>query len=312
MAGVVLMLGVAMAITGCADEDAAVSTQPGVGVSSTSPPSSTTAPPATVAPTSTTVSPPTTAPDSTTTTAPPVAITALAEPGARTEWSGTIDTDIDISLWLAEEDGRIRGELVYDRVGEPILLLGRRITDQFVVIHEFAADGRVTGTLSFDDPLDRSEPIAGLWGELDLELRYEGIAAEPHRFDPLVQDGIYVYQFRPFGDALDPVGDPIWGSSGWLRVETVGTDQLLVEFQNTRRAPSYNLAIVEPAVVPLENNRAVFDGAEIAPDWLADCAFEIVIFDEYAFVEHVDERWQCGFGMGAGVEMEYVRISALD
>ena len=306
------MLAVAMAMTGCADEDAAVSTQPGIGVSSTSPPSSTTAPPTTLAPTSTTASPPTTAPDSTTTTAPPVAITALAEPGARTEWSGTIDTDIDISLWLAEEDGRIRGELVYDRVGEPILLLGRRITDQFVVIHEFAADGRVTGTLSFDDPLDRSEPIAGLWGELDLELRYEGIAAEPHRFDPLVQDGIYVYQFRPFGDALDPVGDPIWGSSGWLRVEMVGPDQLLVEFQNTRGAPSYNLAIVEPAVVPLENNRAVFDGAEIAPDWLADCAFEIVIFDGYAFVEHLDERWQCGFGMGAGVEMEYVRISALD
>ena len=42
---------------------------------------------------------------------------------------------------------------------------------------------------------------------------------------------------------------------------------------------------------------------------MEDCAFEITVFDGFAFVEHLYERFDCGFGFGAGVEGSCVHLA---
>lgn len=224
-----------------------------------------------------------------------------------TAWIGTIDGDIPISMWLAEQDGHIRGELVYDRVGEPITLLGRRHDGGFVLVREFARDGRVTGTLSFVDDGDRAASIEGSWDDLDLVLDHVGRPESEFRFDPEFLPGVYTFQFAPFGEAVEGFDDPAWGASGWLQIQTFG-GRILIEIQNTRGAPGYNLAVIDQTDVLLAGqNTLVFDSDHPWSDHVAvDCAFEITAYAGFAFIDHIGERWDCGFGLGAGVEGAYL------
>lgn len=260
--------------------------------------------------TSTSTTTTTTTATSSSTTTSTTTLPTTDSPSANVEhsaWTGTIDGDISISMWLAEQDGHIRGELVYDRVGEPITLLGRRHDDGFVVVHEFASDGRVTGTLSFVDDGERAAPIEGRWGDLDLVLDHVGRPESEFRFDPEFVPGVYSFQFAPFGEAVEGFDEPAWGASGWLRIHTIGP-RILIEIQNTRGAPGYNLAVIDQTdVLLVGHNTLVFDSDHAWSDHDAvDCAFEITAYAGFAFIDHVDERWDCGFGMGAGVEGAYL------
>ncbi len=246
--------------------------------------------------TTSTSTPPTTVPPSTT---PPAPSRALAPEGKRTNWEGVIDGDIGFTLSLAQQGLHLRGELAYDSVGEPITILGTRLADSdFYVLHEFDPNGRVTGTLSFTYPGDGSIPD-GHWDDLSLTMRFVGIDPQGNVFDPLVRPGTYGYQFKPYGDDED-----CCGAAGRMSLSHVIADSVTVEFENHRGAPSYNLAYLESTKLVLEGNRAVFDGAGI--EWMEECAFEIVVYDGFAFVDYLDERWDCGFGMGAGVSGAYL------
>lgn len=230
----------------------------------------------------------------------------IAEPGLRSVWSGTIDGDIAISVWLAQEDRFLFGELVYDAIGEPIPIIGDvRPASDLVVLHEFALDGSVTGTLVFDDTGDRSSPLTGFWNELTLELIYDGVDEQAGVFDPTVRSGEYRYQFPPFGEGEDDA----WGPAGYLGISAlVDGVSAVVEIQNLRGAPGYNQASIEPVELALDGNRFVFDSDDVdlaAFDGL-DCAFEVVVFDGFAFVEYLDDRWDCAFGFGAAVSGVYV------
>ena len=239
------------------------------------------------------------------TTPPPTAAdvlsgSALAIDGQRTEWSGVIDDTINFSMWLAQRDGFLRGELTYDTSGQPIALLGRSfLSGNGYFLHEFGDDGRVSGTLILGDVLDGNISNAW-WGDRDLDLRFAGVADEPYFFDPLVRPGIYTYSFAPFGDS----DDGCCGPSGKVQISAVTGNSLLLNIQNVTSGPGFNLASVEPTELPLVNNVARYEAtdAEIG----LDCAFDVTVFDGFAFIDYVDERFDCLFGNAAGVEGIYV------
>lgn len=294
----------ALASCGSGDDPAGEPSTTTTTVPSTTNPTTTAAPttsPSTTLPgtTSTTTTPTTsTTSTTTTTTLAPLPDRGLAAPGTRTVWSGTIDGDIDFSLWLAQQDAYLRGELTYTRVGEPITIVGLVRETGLVVLHEFDPGGNITGTLGFDHAAGETDITDGFWDELPLTLTYAGASDEPYFFDPLVRPGDYRFQFAPF----DEEDDRCCGSAGLLRISDVTESEVTVEFNNHRGAPSYNIAYVEPVTLALDGNRARYERV----DEFDDCAFEIVVFDGFAYVDHVDDRWQCGFGNGATVTGVYV------
>ena len=228
----------------------------------------------------------------------------LAAPTQRTLWTGTIDGEIGFTMWLAQNGDHLFGELRYDTVGEPIVVVGwRRFGAGFVVLHEFAPNGRITGSLVFEDHGDRVRPIEGTWDDRTLVLEHVGLADEPYWFDPLVREGEYLYRFKPFDEGG---GALCCGPVGSLHVSWVDADSMVIEFENIRGAPSFNLATIPPTEIPRVGHQAIFDGAEVGDELRSDCAFGITVYDGFAFVDHIDQRWDCGFGMGASVEGVYL------
>ena len=221
----------------------------------------------------------------------------LAPEGQRSLWTGTIDGRIGITMWLTQYEGLVRGELTYDTVGQPIAVHGEAYpSGDAWYLQEIGDDGRVSGTLILGAVVD-GEVAQASWGELDLELTLDGIDETPTFFDPLVRPGRYEYSFGPF-----PGEDPCCGPTGSLEISAVTTDTVTIEIENVTGGPGYNLAIIDPIVVPLDGNVARYE----LTDDLVDCAFEIEIFDGYAHVRHLDERYECLFGNAAGVEGIYV------
>ena len=226
----------------------------------------------------------------------------LAPAGTRATWSGAIGDGIGFSMWLAKQGRFLRGEIIYTRVGEPITLLGTHDpASALYVLREFGTDGRISGTMSFDDPAPGAA-IAGRWDELPFTAGFDGLDDRPYVFDPLVRSGHYGYRYPPFAAA----DDDCCGSVGNLTVSGLGDDAAEIEFENNRGGPSFNQAIFEPTIVPLIGNRAVFEGT--AGGVYEDCAFEITVFDGFAFVDHLDGRSNCGFGNAAGIEGPYLLI----
>lgn len=214
----------------------------------------------------------------------------VANPGERTEWRATIDGDIEADVWLAQTGGFVRGEITYDSVGEPIMLIGQAYDsrDGYFVREFVPGEGRaeVTGTLILGQVEDGTVTEAA-WNDDSLTLDYVGVADEPYFFDPLARAGDYTYAFAPFGE-----GDKCCGPSGRLTISDVEDTSLQIEMNTVTSGPAFNQAFVDPTVVPLKGNVARFEQL----DEFTDCAFDITVFDGFAFVQHVDDRFDCGFG----------------
>ena len=236
----------------------------------------------------------------------------LALPGERGRWTGTIDGTIGGEIWLAQEGDFVRGEIVYTSVGEPILLLGQRVVppdgNEWYLLREFGSDGRVSGSMNLIDPAEGAIGSA-TWGEFEMVLNYQGVGDEPYFFDSAnFRDGEYRYAFAPFlddqtgGDTEE--GRPCCGPSGELVISDISAATLFVSFFNVTSAPASHIAMLPPAEIPRDGNRALYENVD--GDFM-DCAVEIVLFDGFAFVDYVDERWECGFGNRAGVSGVYVQ-----
>lgn len=238
-------------------------------------------------------------PEATTASSPTAA--SLALPGERSVWTGTIDGSIGVEIWLAQHDEFLRGEIVYTSVGEPITLLGRQYSDSgdvYSYLQEFGSDARVSGSITLEGGNDGVFDSA-TWGELDLELEYQGVDDQPYFFDPLVREGDYRYAFPPFGD----FGTECCGPEGNLAISNVTDSTLTVEFANVTSGPAFNQALLQPVEIELDDNRARFEALD--GDFI-DCEFEIVVFDGFAFVDYLNDRFRCGFGNNAGVSGNYV------
>ena len=134
------------------------------------------------------------------------------------------------------------------------------------------------------------------WGDQQLTLERTE-ATEPYFFDPLVRAGRYSFSHAPFGGAAE-----CCGPTGLLIISDVTADAVTIAVQNYGGGPSFNSAWIDPSTVPLTEGRAVFSSSEEG----LDCSFEIVVFDGFAFVDHVGERFDCAFGNAASVVGNYV------
>ena len=219
----------------------------------------------------------------------------IAPPGRITNWEGVIGDDIPVTIWVAQNDTFLRGEISYG--AEPIMVLGRQYPDGGFYLHEFGPDGQVSGTLILPTVND-GKIIDATWGDLPLRLDLASVGSTPFFFDPLVRPGNYVYAFAPFG------GDDVCcGPIGLMQISNVTDTELTISFNNTTSGPAFNLASIYTTEIPLDQNVARFERID---SFHPNCKFEISIFDGYAYVEYVDEAFDCGFGNAASVEGIYV------
>jgi len=277
-------------------------------------PASTQTPDATAVPDSTGVPDPTAVPDLTAvpdptfTTAPeatppasddPQSGISLAQPGQVTLWSGVIDNSIEVTLELEQHGSFVGGWITY--AAEPILVLGRAFASGGWFFHEFGPDGRNSGTFSFESVADGAV-TGGMWGTLEMDMEFVGTADGASLFTPSTQAGEYRYLFGPY-----PEDENCCGPQGFMQISNVTSDAMTVHFNNTRGGPSYNLAYLDPTEIPLNENVGFYESSD---GQFINCAFEVEVFDGFAYVHYVDERWECGFGQGAAVEAIYVLTQA--
>lgn len=232
---------------------------------------------------------------STTTSAPPPRLRGdtIAPDGMASHWSGSVavgDGSQTVSLWLAETQRLIRGEITYADTGETRLLAGKRLGTGFFV-HEFDSAGRARNT--FEVGLVSSGELLEITGTPPgpIALELVDVVTDPTAFEPTIQPGDYKYAFAPFN------GERCCGPSGGLTISNVALDSLTVAIDATTSGPAFNIATIEPTTLPLSGNVARFEERN---DWL-DCAFELIVFDGLVFVESVDQRVDCGFGLNASV-----------
>lgn len=245
--------------------------------------------------------------ESTGATTPPTLVGDLIAPaGMASVWTGQVtvnDETRPVSLWLAETQNVVRGEIVYSNTGETRLLLGSRLRTGFY-LHEFDSANRVRTTFSVSsitngvlgeitgsNELNALGPVA--LGPIAIDL--VDIIDKSQAFKPVMQAGTFRYAFAPFED------DNCCGPTGTLTIRDVTATSVTVSIDTVTSGPGFNIATIEPTILQLDGNSARFEERN---DWL-DCAFDIVAFDDVVFVDYADERFDCGFGFGASVQGTY-------
>jgi hypothetical protein len=224
----------------------------------------------------------------------PLAATA-EESGWAATYAGKLDGKIEVDVQVHGLGDVARGTLTYKKSGKPILVLGAFHTDGTFFLREYQPDGNVTGVLS---GIEKTQKLTGSWyapgtdKEMKLELaavtvQEEGTVAWPYAAQQVV--GEYGYHYGKDG----PRGSIVVKQAG---------DKVRFAIECVNGAPGHNMAMIEEA-------EAVLTGSELhykMPEM--DCEFKIQFFDGFAVVSHVDERTDCEFGNGAGIEGDFVKL----
>lgn len=225
----------------------------------------------------------------------------LALAGERSNWSGVIGDDIIFDMWLAQSGDFVTGEITYRSVGDPIMLLGSRVSgNDWYFLEEYGEDGKVSGYLTVGSVQDGIVSDS-TWGDLPLSLEYIDTQPNIESFDTTIVPGVYQAIHAPFL-ATDEL---CCGPNDRLTLGAITADSITVQIDNLTGGPSFNSAFIEQTVVPLRGNIASY----ALEDDATNCAFDIHVFDGFAFVTYVDDRFDCAFGNAAGVEGSYRLIT---
>ena len=223
---------------------------------------------------------------------------SLAPESQTTEWQGLIGEDIPVALELSQQGELIAGTITYSSSGEPIRVLGRKyVDDEGFFLQELLPDGTVSGYMTIH--VTDGVVANSTWGDATLELELVGIESNRTSFDPTIRPGIYDYAHAPFGEG----DEPCCGPRGTMTIDEPSDRAVVVEFENVAGGPGFNLATLPPTAMRLAGNRAIYDRVE---DDFIDCEFEAVVFDGFAFVDYLDDRFDCGFGHNATVSGFYI------
>ncbi len=229
----------------------------------------------------------------------------LAPEGETTVWSGVIDNDIPFTMWVAQNGDLIEGQLTYASSEQPITVLGRAYpSGDGYLLREFAEDGEVGGTMILGNVADGIVSNAS-WENLDLSLAFAGMGDRSDVFTPVISGTEYYYAFQP---AFDDVLGEIPGPLGQLRISELADSSAVLSISTVDGGLGRSQAIVPPTEVVIDGNVARFD--ENDGDFI-DCAFDVTFFEGYAWVEHVNQRFACGFANPAGVEGVYVDTTGI-
>jgi hypothetical protein len=215
----------------------------------------------------------------------------------KTNLSGKINGKIEASLELYQTGDVIRGSITYKTSGKPILVLGTEGENGTIFLREFLPDGKITGGMSgeFD-----GEKFSGSWYGNDKDLKLEMNVTNqmedvewPFDVNGSVA-GEYAYHYP-----AESTGDP--GAAGTLKVKQSG-NKVTFSFDCINGPPAYSIATIEDTEGILNGNTVE---AKL-PD--LDCAFTIRLFKGFAMVHQKNGYIDCGFGNGAGIEGEYIKV----
>lgn len=214
-------------------------------------------------------------------------------------YDGKIDGKIEASLSLYNRGGVVRGSITYKKGNKPIMVLGRMEGDGNFFLREYLTDGLITGVMSGKTT---NKGLSGSWygtsNHKDLKLEMSLISESDGEEWPFAATGSvageYAYHY-PANEAGDP------GAAGTLIVKQKG-DKVTFSFDCVNGPPAYNMATIEDMEATLSDNFIQVD----VPDF--DCEIAIEFFKGFASVLHPGGHYDCGFGHGAGIEGQYVKV----
>lgn len=223
-----------------------------------------------------------------------------ASEGRASTYAGKIGGKIEATLMLHRLGSVARGTMTYKSSGKPIAVLGKVEEDGTFFLREYLPDGLVTGVMMGHMKGDK---LSGTWNgtakENDLQMemtRTQMESDEDWPYFPLTAStaGEYGYHYPAMaGNA---------GAAGGIILKHKD-ERWTFSIDCVTGPPGYRTASIEETeaevVGDMEIHHTLADG---------DCQFVIRFFDGFAVVEHVGEHYDCGFGMGAGIEGEYLKL----
>lgn len=213
----------------------------------------------------------------------------------REAWKGEIDGKIPVTLELQMQDGLAYGSLVYENVGTPIKVIGINEFDATYRLYEFESDGNITGIWNVE--LDEEEGSGSWFSPATLEsmpvlLTPAGQGAP--ETDLTAGDLMGEYDFS-YGKE---------GNNGGLSVTGFEEGNVFYDLICVTAPPAYHIATVE-------EGEGVLMGNKIEVRWqdgeYMDCAFDIRFYKDFAVVNYVDEKRECGFGHNAYVDGVFLK-----
>lgn len=221
------------------------------------------------------------------------------------KWTGTINGSIGIHGHYQMANGFMDsgmdiwvGELIYDKVGKPIKLIGQIQKDGTSIrLLEINPKGNITGIIY--GKWNNGNITEGSWysptkqNSLDLSI------------DATPKDEADYTEVRP-SKMTDIVGEYHYeyGSEGYLgtlNVHAVKDNQVSFDLACLTSAPGRNIASLEEAIEPMSNYTIDINMYEA-------CRFNIRFFDGFAVINYVDEKDNCEFGHNAYVSGFFRKI----
>lgn len=204
-------------------------------------------------------------------------------------WQGMINNKIPVWIHYQIKDSLVIGEITYlnTKNKKPITLLGNLNTDNSCRLLEFDTTGTITGIIEANIT---SNSCKGSWfspidkKELNISLTPKDTLVASKVTDCKNISGNYHYQYGENG------------YNGDLNIELLPNSKAAFEIISLTEGNSPNIAEVEKDTITLKNNKFIYH----LPD--SDCAFEVIFYNNFAYIHYINNACTNQFGMGATVE----------
>jgi hypothetical protein len=209
-------------------------------------------------------------------------------------FTGKINNKITANLTLTSDGNLIYGQVIYKK--EPIKIVGT-IEQNQVILRELDAKGYVTGTYSGEKKGDK---IEGIWYATKRdapEWKFSIQKTSETQVEKLIiksLTGTYSYSFGKED-----------GAAGQVDVHQIAKDKIVIAMDANRGGPNYNMAIINKTTLKITGNQATYTNTEFGK-----CKLKITFFDGGLNIIYIDEAYDCGFGNGASVVGEYLKIDS--
>lgn len=207
---------------------------------------------------------------------------------------GTLGSSIQASVMFTTYKNKIaKGEIAYlkSKPKQSIPIVGI-IKDDIISFYEFGKQGEITGILNgkFDD-----KKFIGKWTSpktmksmnLDLKSNSDSKIYDISITNHNIIFGTYQYSFPD-------------NAGGVMEIKQKNNG---LNFSIASTSSSLSVAEVEGSIATLDKGNQFSYGQNISKN----CLFNVELYSNFAYVYYVDEKGDCDFGAGAGVDGIYYK-----
>jgi hypothetical protein len=207
---------------------------------------------------------------------------------------GTLGSSIQVSVMFTIYKNKIaKGEIVYlkSKAKQSIPIIGT-VKDDIISFYEFSKQGEITGILNgkYD-----GKKFIGKWTSpktmksMNLDLKSN---SDSKMYDISITNyniifGTYQYSFPD-------------NAGGIMEIKQKNNG---LDFSIASTSSSLSVAEVEGSIATLDKDNRFSYGQNISKD----CLFSVELYSNFAYVYYVDEKGDCDFGAGAGVDGIYYK-----